>query len=169
MDEFGGWIGGPRGTASLINCILGENSGGVCDGDGNSCGDGGLTIPGDGDGSSMGIDGTGISDGLCLGISVGIGTGKSGPFVGGSSSGNGDGGSSVGTSGTSVPGELGGGASLGVVSGRNSGNVTGIGFSDGVGRLGSGTEGLGSMEGVTSGLGSRLGRMTDEICRRTSA
>jgi hypothetical protein len=70
----------------------------------------------------------------------------------------------VGTSGTSVPGELGSGASEGVVSGRNSGNVTGVGDSEGVGRLGSGTDGCGSMEGVTSGLGSSCGRMTEDTC-----
>lgn len=157
-------MGGPRGTSSLTLIIRGLNSGGACDGEGNSDGEGVTPGSGDTDGISTGIDGT--SAGRVLGTSAGGGTGNAGPFVGGSSSGNGDGGTSVGTSGTSVPGDGVLGASDGVLSGRNSGNVTGVGVSDGEGRFGSGTDGDGLIDGVTSGLGSIWGRITEEMSRR---
>ena len=67
-----------------------------------------------------------------------------------------------------MPGELGDGTSDGEVSGRNSGNVTGVGSEAGVGRLGSGTDGFGLMEGVTSMSGSICGLITDKTLSRMS-
>lgn len=67
-----------------------------------------------------------------------------------------------------MPGELGDGTSDGEVLGRNSGNVTGVGSEAGVGRLGSGTDGLGLMEGVTSMSGSICGLITDKTLFRMS-